>query len=210
MNKSVKFWAYVGIGIIALLLILSFIFAKPFAKQSDTENNPLAAYLSEQDTIMSDMMENMTVESSGNSSLDFLKGMIPHHEAAIDMAGSYLKHGGTNDKLKELAKNIIDVQSGEIEDMQQLIKEIEADGKTDKNMEQEYLNAYNQMISGHTQMDHGTSSYSDVEHAFTEGMIMHHQMAIDMARAVLDYTDYKEVRHLAEGNRRVSDHHGLL
>ena len=47
-------------------------------------------------------------------------------------------------------------------------------------------------------MHHGTSSAKDVEQAFAEGMLMHHQMAVDMSKAILDYTDNDEVRKLAE------------
>ena len=33
---------------------------------------------------------------------------------------------------------------------------------------------------------------------FAEGMIMHHQMAVDMARDILEYTDYEEIRTMAQ------------
>lgn len=147
---------------------------------------------------MSDMMANMTVTPSGNADLDFLNGMIPHHESAIDMSGSYLKHGGTNEKLRELAKEIIDEQSDEIEDMKELIEKIETTGEKDPAMEEGYLNASEKMMAEHRQMQHGATSYADVEDAFAEGMIMHHQMAVDMAKAVLNYTNHEEVRDLAE------------
>ena len=54
------------------------------------------------------------------------------------------------------------------------------------------------MMSSEQHMSHGVSSAQDVEQAFAEGMIMHHQMAIDMSKAILDYTDDDEVRRLAE------------
>lgn len=158
---------------------------------------PVDQYLAEQDQIMSDMMKNMEVEASGNASVDFLKGMIPHHQSAIDMAQSYLKYGGVNQDLKQLAEDIIQAQTGEMELMDQLIQEIEASGETDTEKEQGYLDAYNQMMAGHMHMGHGSSS-SSVERAFAEGMIMHHQMAVDMSEAILDYTDHDQVRRLAE------------
>ena len=34
--------------------------------------------------------------------------------------------------------------------------------------------------------------------AFAEGMIMHHQMAVDMARDILDYSEQEEVKKLAQ------------
>ena len=124
--------------------------------------------------------------------------MIPHHRSAIDMSESYLKLGGANAELKKLAEDIIDAQTGEIDEMNRLIEEIEASGKTDTDKEQGYLNSYNKMMASHQHMHHGTSSAKDVEQAFAEGMLMHHQMAVDMSKAILDYTDNDEVRKLAE------------
>ena len=42
------------------------------------------------------------------------------------------------------------------------------------------------------------SSPATVDEAFAEGMIMHHQMAVDMARDILEYTDYEEIRTMAQ------------
>lgn len=158
----------------------------------------LNSYLLEQDRIMSDMMMNMEVEPSGNASVDFLVGMIPHHESAIDMSESYLKFGGENEQLKQLANDIISAQTGEIEQMNQLIQQITDSGEKDEEKEQGYLQAYAQMMSGHEHMHHGSSAAENVEQAFAEGMMMHHQMAVDMSEAILDYTEVEEVRQLAE------------
>lgn len=161
-------------------------------------NTGLNQYLAKQDQIMTTMMKNMDVDPTGNASIDFLKGMIPHHESAVEMSRSYLNYGGTNYELKDLAEDIIEDQTDEIEEMQELIQEIEASGKTDKTKEEGYLKAYNQMMSNHQHMNHAASSYQDVEQAFAEGMLIHHQMAVDMAKAILDYTDHEDVRELAQ------------
>ena len=44
--------------------------------------------------------------------LDFLRGMIPHHEAAIKMSESYLNYQGKSDELKTIAQDIITAQKG--------------------------------------------------------------------------------------------------
>lgn len=41
------------------------------------------------------------------------------------------------------------------------------------------------------------SSPATVDEAFAEGMMIHHQMAVDMARSILEYTDDEEVTQLA-------------
>ncbi|MBS5064726.1 MAG: DUF305 domain-containing protein [Hungatella hathewayi] len=162
------------------------------------DSDALASYLKEQDQIMTDMMDAMTVEPTGNASVDFLKGMIPHHESAIDMSLSYLKYGGEHEELKQLAKDIIEAQTGEIDQMNQLIKEIGESGVKDEAKEEGYLAAYDEMMSSHAHMHHGTSTAKNVDEAFAEGMLMHHQMAVDMSKAILDYTDNEEVTKLAE------------
>ena len=42
------------------------------------------------------------------------------------------------------------------------------------------------------------SGVDNIDQAFAEGMIMHHQMAVDMARDILEYTDYEEIRTMAQ------------
>lgn len=224
MNKQKQYWT-VGIilGIIVIVLILLWVNGAnrnndsqdphgdhEMATEQTNQNtlsasgssqngsDALANYMKEQDQIMSDMMDEMNVEPSGNASIDFLKGMIPHHDSAIDMSVSYLNYGGSNEELKQLAKDIIEAQTGEIEQMKDLIKEIEASGEKDEAKEEGYLTAYNKMMSGHAHMNHGTSKAPNVEAAYAEGMLMHHQMAVDMSRGILDYTDHEEVKKLAE------------
>jgi uncharacterized protein (DUF305 family) len=46
----------------------------------------------------------------------FVCGMIPHHQAAINMAKAELEHGDS-DWAKEMAQKVIDAQQKEIEDM---------------------------------------------------------------------------------------------
>lgn len=196
MKNSKKF-GIIGI-VIAVILILIIVWSVVSSSKSKDAENPLNQYLREQDDIMEDMMDEMEVEPEGNAAEDFLEGMLPHHEAAIEMAEAYLRYGGETQALKQLANDIISAQTGEIKQMQRLDDEIEKSGVIDTEKEQGYLNAYQKMMSEHHQMNHGTSAVSTIDAAFAEGMIMHHQMAVDMAKAVLDYTDHAEVRSLAE------------
>ena len=167
-----------------------------------SDSNPLTEYLEEQDEIMKDMMEDMKEETeedhSENASVAFLEGMVPHHEAAIEMSESYLKYGGTNSKLKQLATDIINTQTEEIKEMERLEDEIELSGAKDPEQLKAYLDDYTKMMKNHESMNHGNSTATDVEQAFAEGMIMHHKMAVDMAKAIVDRTDHAEVKKLAQ------------
>lgn len=170
------------------------------SEAEDPADSRLQSYMHEQDTIMAEMMEGMgAVPETGNASVHFLKGMTPHHESAIDMAESYLKYGGQNEKLKKLAEDIISAQTEEIKEMDAMIKRIEESGATDADKEASYLSAYQKMMQSHEHAGHGGhSAPADVEQAFAEGMTLHHQMAVEMAEAILDYTDEDDVRLLAQ------------
>lgn len=157
----------------------------------------LNAYLEEQDKVMQTMMEQMEdVNPSGLSSIDFLNGMIPHHDAAIAMAESYLRHGGTQKELKPLAESIIDTQKKEIEQMNQMVQNLKDSGVQNREQEEAYLKKYEEMLSGH-HTSHQTAG-DTIDTAFAEGMIMHHQMAVDMAKDILENTDDEGVLALAQ------------
>lgn len=70
------------------------------------------------------MHEGMGFKSSGNADYDFLKGMVAHHQGAIDMAQLELKYG-KNEKAKRLARDIIKAQEKEIRTMKGWIVDIE-------------------------------------------------------------------------------------
>lgn len=166
---------------------------------SGSTDSGYAGYMEDQDTIMSRMMQDMELtEDTGNAALDFIAGMVPHHAAAIDMAESYLKHGGEHKELKPLAQNIITTQRDEITEMETLYQEISASGKKDQAQADAYREAYQKMMAGHHGHDMGVSTRTSIDTAFAEGMLMHHQMAVDMAKDILKYTDETAVLELAQ------------
>lgn len=57
------------------------------------------------------------VEPSGQEDVDFVRLMLPHHQAAIDMAKVQLLRG-TDPQIRRLAQEIIADQQSEIELMQ--------------------------------------------------------------------------------------------
>lgn len=67
------------------------------------------------------MMKAMPMEFTGRADIDFAQGMIPHHQAAIDMAKIELDHG-TDPYLKKMAKKMISDQEKEIAQMQAWLK----------------------------------------------------------------------------------------
>ena len=71
------------------------------------------------------MHKDMAVPLTGDADVDFLAGMIPHHQGAIDMAQVVLKHG-KDPKVRKLAQEIIEAQKKEIAMMQVWLAEQKA------------------------------------------------------------------------------------
>jgi DUF305 family protein family protein len=65
------------------------------------------------------------VVRSGNSDVDFVRLMLPHHQAAIDMAKTQLLYG-KDPQMRRLAQEIITDQQLEIELMQRWLKQRES------------------------------------------------------------------------------------
>ncbi|RCS25162.1 DUF305 domain-containing protein [Phyllobacterium salinisoli] len=62
------------------------------------------------------MHKGMDIMFTGNADVDFVRGMIAHHQGAIDMARIELEYG-KDSSLRKLAEDIIKAQEAEIETM---------------------------------------------------------------------------------------------
>lgn len=65
------------------------------------------------------------IEQSDNSDVDFVRLMLPHHQAALEMAKSQLLYGN-DPQMRRLAQEIITDQQLEIELMQRWLKQHES------------------------------------------------------------------------------------
>lgn len=67
------------------------------------------------------MHQDMAITFTGDADVDFVKGMIPHHQGAIEMAKIVLKYG-KDAETKKLAEAVIKAQEGEIAGMTEWLK----------------------------------------------------------------------------------------
>jgi uncharacterized protein (DUF305 family) len=67
------------------------------------------------------MHKDMDIAFTGDADADFVRGMIPHHQDAVDMAKVLLAHG-KDPELRKLAQGVIAEQEKEIAFMRAWLK----------------------------------------------------------------------------------------
>jgi uncharacterized protein (DUF305 family) len=140
------------------------------------------------------MHKDMAIQFSGNADVDFARGMIPHHQGAIDMAEIVLKHG-SDASVKKLANEIIAAQRKEIAQMRAWLQRngSQPAGADAAAVKKAFEEVNTKMGADMTMTFTGRA---DVD--FMKGMIPHHEGAVAMAKVLLQFGKDAELRKLAD------------
>jgi uncharacterized protein (DUF305 family) len=145
---------------------------------------------------MKHMHDAMQMRYSGQVDTDFARGMIPHHQGAVDMANTVLTYG-KDDTVRWLAKAILVSQEEEIGIMTRWLDrrglaEPSNDAKTRE--VRRFKRKHHKMMR---KMDIAYTGNADLD--FVCGMIPHHKGAIDMAAIEIAEGGWPEMLRLAKG-----------
>jgi uncharacterized protein (DUF305 family) len=106
-------------GLVAILIgVLAGVPAHPqHAHNGSQPASGRPAWSELQDSMQAMHRTMASLNSTGDDDEDFVRLMLPHHQAAIDMAKAELMHG-QDPQMRRLAQEIITDQESEIEFMQ--------------------------------------------------------------------------------------------
>lgn len=130
---------------------------------------------------MNHMMDMMV-----SSEREFIEGMIPHHQEAVDTAKEVIARGGSTPEIKQLVENIVVAQEKEIAEMKQWYQDWYGVPYAD-NGEYEPMMRELENLSG-----------ADLDRVFLQDMIGHHMGAIMMAQSVQPYVEHDEIAMLTQ------------
>lgn len=137
---------------------------------------------------------NADAPASNDADVEFLQGMIPHHEQAIDMAGMAVEQA-ESEQVKQLASRIQDAQGPEIEQMRQMLQSI---GAEETSMEGDMDSMGGGMMSEEEMVELSEAQGAEFDTMFLEMMIRHHESAVEMAEQELAEGEMEEAKALAQ------------
>lgn len=120
------------------------------------------------------------------SEREFIEGMIPHHQEAVDTAKEVIERGGSTSEIKQLVEDIVVAQEAEIAEMKQWYEDWYGEPYADNG---EYMPMMRELAN---------LSGAELDRVFLEDMIGHHMGAIMMARSVQPYIEHNEIAELTQ------------
>lgn len=140
----------------------------------------------------------MSAEQNGSGfsqqDLMFAQMMIPHHEQAVEMS-TLAETRTTNTEVLALAKQIKNAQEPEIKQMQEWL---DASGQDNTGMDMDHMgHSMGGMLTDEQMNALASASGVQFDKLYLEGMIEHHEGAIQMARMITNSSN-AEAKKLGE------------
>ena len=188
--------ALIAIGVAALIVAAGAAYLVRGMAPTPSAIESGRAYSAAHDTMMA-AMAGSGVAWRGNPDADFAMLMIPHHQGAVDMAKVELKYG-TDPKVRGLATRIAAAQQPEIDLMSRWRAGHPQPSAVPEGSaaRQAYTAANDTMMNG--MMGSSMAHSGNADRDFVDGMIPHHQGAIDMAAIETRYGNDPDLKSLAE------------
>lgn len=178
-----------------ILFILVFtVSTNAYANLNSKENE----YLRDHTKIINAMKDE--VKSShkfGDVTADFLEEMIIHNQGAIYMSENILKYG-SNKKVREISKSVIRNKIDTITEMSAVLDIMEDNLKVDKEKENEYLKKHEEIIKSMISDMERVECTENIDEHYLKSMKLHQEANIKMTRNILNYTEDKTVKKIAE------------
>ena len=153
---------------------------------NEQNNYGSKAYLKRFDEILDDMAVQMLSQNvTNNITINFIRCMIPHHQAAISMCNNLLRYSN-NSKLRKLAEDIIRTQSQGIRTMI-MIEQTTFNYQNDNYQVYQYMNRYYRIVNTMIRDMKNSSQGGIINLDFISEMIPHHEGAIKMCQNVLRF-----------------------
>ena len=125
----------------------------------------------------------------------FIDAMVPHHQSAIEMAEAAKQAGLTQEDLVQIADDIVSSQQREIDQMLDWREQWFGS----RNVDPAAASALG-MSDAEMGMEHDAAEIAnadDVDAAFAEAMIPHHEGAVAMAKMAEEQGEHEEIKTLA-------------
>lgn len=145
-----------------------------------------------------------------DADVDYLSGMIPHHQQAVHMSEMLLAKDDVQSAVQTLAEDIRDAQGTEIEEMESWLQAWGQDDVVPGDGDMEGMEGMDHGDMGGDSMGHegmmserdldelDASTGSDASRMYLEHMIVHHEGAIDSAEQHLQDGENPAALELSE------------
>lgn len=149
-----------------------------------------------------------------NFDIAYMSMMIDHHQGAVEMAQAILKVS-KDERIRKAAQDIVAVQNKEIAQLTAWLKNWYGVAPSKMYMEMMRADMQGMMNTSMSGMQTHQGMDMPVDRSFLEGMIPHHQDAVNMSQSCLKKAGKAELKKFCQGviavqNKEIKQYQGWL